>query len=111
MISGESVECPACGGAGGGPFGRAGSAWDVESYECPRCEGTGRVALLVTATQPRPPIAATAVTGLAKTTADPARRPETGKDAKRGPKKAPSATPAAAMTRGAKKTATRKSRG
>jgi hypothetical protein len=34
-------ECPACGGAGGGPFGRAGSGWDVETYECPRCEGWG----------------------------------------------------------------------
>lgn len=36
-------ECTACGGSGGGPFGRAGSAWDDESYECPRCEGTGRL--------------------------------------------------------------------
>jgi hypothetical protein len=34
-------ECPACGGAGGGPFGRAGSGWDIETYECPRCEGWG----------------------------------------------------------------------
>ena len=33
--------CPACGGAGGGPFGRAGSAWDVEDFVCPRCEGRG----------------------------------------------------------------------
>ena len=37
----ERVDCPACGGAGGGPFGRAGSAWDTEDYECPRCRGTG----------------------------------------------------------------------
>jgi hypothetical protein len=37
-------ECPACGGAGGGPFGRLGSAWDVESYVCARCEGLGVVA-------------------------------------------------------------------
>lgn len=36
-------ECPACGGAGGGPFGRSGSAWDVETYVCPRCEGLGVV--------------------------------------------------------------------
>jgi DnaJ-class molecular chaperone len=33
--------CPACGGAGGGPFGRAGSAWDTEDYVCPRCAGAG----------------------------------------------------------------------
>ncbi len=33
--------CPACGGSGGGPFGRAGSAWDVETYECIRCGGWG----------------------------------------------------------------------
>ncbi|MBL8609103.1 MAG: hypothetical protein JNL38_17380 [Myxococcales bacterium] len=33
--------CPSCGGAGGGPFGPAGSAWDDESWVCPRCEGTG----------------------------------------------------------------------
>jgi hypothetical protein len=37
-------ECPACGGAGGGPFGRPGSAWDIETYICPRCEGLGVVA-------------------------------------------------------------------
>jgi hypothetical protein len=35
--------CPACGGAGGGPFGRAGGAWDDEAYVCPRCEGAGVV--------------------------------------------------------------------
>ena len=28
-------------GSGGGPFGRAGSAWDVETYECVRCGGRG----------------------------------------------------------------------
>lgn len=44
MVSTER-ECPACGGAGGGPFGRAGSAWDDEAYVCPRCEGEGRIAL------------------------------------------------------------------
>jgi hypothetical protein len=36
--------CPACGGSGGGPFGRPGSAWDVEDYVCPRCRGLGFVA-------------------------------------------------------------------
>jgi hypothetical protein len=36
-------ECPACGGSGGGPFGRAGSGWDIETYECPRCEGWGYI--------------------------------------------------------------------
>jgi hypothetical protein len=40
----ETVTCPACGGAGGGPFGPAGSAWDDESYVCPRCKGTGVIA-------------------------------------------------------------------
>ena len=39
--SGE--ECPACGGSGGGPFGRANSGWDIETYECPRCEGWGYI--------------------------------------------------------------------
>ncbi len=38
------LECPACGGAGGGPFGRLGGAWDTEDYVCPRCEGSGVVA-------------------------------------------------------------------
>jgi hypothetical protein len=33
--------CPACGGAGGGPLGRAGRAWDSEDYVCPRCRGLG----------------------------------------------------------------------
>lgn len=37
----ETVTCPACGGAGGGPFGRAGSAWDDDAYVCPRCKGAG----------------------------------------------------------------------
>jgi hypothetical protein len=39
----ERHPCPACGGAGGGPIGRANSACDIESYECPRCEGSGFV--------------------------------------------------------------------
>lgn len=41
----EKITCPACGGAGGGPFGPAGSAWDDEAYVCPRCEGAGKIAL------------------------------------------------------------------
>jgi hypothetical protein len=41
MTSPTREECPACGGAGGGPFGRANSGWDIETYECPRCEGRG----------------------------------------------------------------------
>lgn len=39
----ELVTCPACGGAGGGPFGPAGSAWDDEAYVCARCKGRGVV--------------------------------------------------------------------
>ena len=39
----EREACPACGGSGGGPFGRAGSGWDVETYECIRCEGWGYI--------------------------------------------------------------------
>jgi len=41
----ERVACPSCGGAGGGPFGRAGSAWDDEEYVCPRCKGVGMLAV------------------------------------------------------------------
>jgi hypothetical protein len=41
----ERLPCPACGGAGGGPFGRAGSAWDDEEYVCSRCEGVGFVVM------------------------------------------------------------------
>jgi hypothetical protein len=44
-MSDDRVTCPACGGAGGGPFGPPGSAWDVESYECPRCRSLGVVPL------------------------------------------------------------------
>jgi hypothetical protein len=43
MVLQERVSCPACGGAGGGPIGRAGSAWDDEDYVCPRCEGEGMI--------------------------------------------------------------------
>lgn len=45
MTGEERITCPACGGAGGGPFGRAGSAWDDESYVCPRCKGAARIAI------------------------------------------------------------------
>lgn len=41
----DRVACPSCGGAGGGPFGRAGSAWDDDDYLCPRCEGAGIIVL------------------------------------------------------------------
>jgi len=41
----EHVTCPACGGAGGGPFGRAGSAWDSEDFVCSRCKGEGMILL------------------------------------------------------------------
>jgi len=41
----DRVVCPSCGGAGGGPFGRVGSAWDDEDYVCPRCKGVGAIAL------------------------------------------------------------------
>jgi hypothetical protein len=41
----QRIACPSCGGAGGGPFGRAGSAWDDEDYVCPRCQGAGAIAL------------------------------------------------------------------
>jgi hypothetical protein len=48
-------ECPACGGSGGGPFGRAGSGWDIESYECPRCEGWGYIREVLAAEE-EPPV-------------------------------------------------------
>jgi len=69
------LACPACGGSGGGPFGRLGSAWDVETYECPRCHGTGVVDVDVAAgaALPRP---------LAKGSA---RRPEPPVAERRGP--------------------------
>lgn len=41
----QRIACPSCGGAGGGPLGRAGSAWDDDEYVCPRCEGAGAIAL------------------------------------------------------------------
>lgn len=52
----EVMPCPACGGGGGGPLGRAGSAWDDENYVCPRCKGLGVVPLqdVMVAAPPRP---------------------------------------------------------
>ncbi len=41
----ERAPCPACGGAGGGPFGRAGGIWDDEAYVCTRCQGEGVVSI------------------------------------------------------------------
>ena len=52
----DKVPCPACGGAGGGPFGRAGSAWDDEGYVCVRCEGVGLVSEIEAAPVARPGI-------------------------------------------------------
>lgn len=48
----DCISCPACGGAGGGPFGRAGSAWDDDDYVCPRCKGAGVIALDDVAVRP-----------------------------------------------------------
>jgi hypothetical protein len=65
MSSVKREVCPACGGAGGGPFGRANSGWDIETYECLRCEGWGYIRESVDgdepASAPRP--------GIVKTTA------------------------------------------
>jgi hypothetical protein len=61
-------ECPACGGAGGGPFGRANSGWDVETYECPRCEGRGY--LIEVVASPDDVAAPIARPGIAKTVPD-----------------------------------------
>lgn len=49
----DCITCPSCGGAGGGPFGRAGSAWDDEDFVCPRCKGRGVIALDDVAGVPR----------------------------------------------------------
>jgi hypothetical protein len=68
----ERIPCPSCGGAGGGPLGRAGGAWDDEEYVCPRCKGLGVVAL-DDVMIPRP--------GLAKASPDeaqPGKRKQTG---------------------------------
>jgi hypothetical protein len=70
----ERVACPSCGGAGGGPFGRAGGAWDDESYVCPRCKGVGTIALEVAAQSQRPGIAK--AVPVADAPATPAAQPE-----------------------------------
>ncbi len=71
----ERTPCPACGGAGGGPFGRAGGAWDDEEFECARCEGVGQI--LKSDSEPsdagRPGLAKTATP-----TAKPGERKRTG---------------------------------
>jgi hypothetical protein len=51
-VGDDCITCPACGGAGGGPFGRAGSAWDDEDFVCPRCKGVGVIALDDVAVRP-----------------------------------------------------------
>ena len=72
----DRLACPACGGAGGGPFGRAGSAWDDEEYVCSRCEGVGFVEL-DGAMRVAPPSRAP---GLVKAVPDAApAKPDTGK--------------------------------
>lgn len=50
------MSCPACGGAGGGPFGRAGSAWDDEGYMCSRCKGEGMILVADEVASQRPGI-------------------------------------------------------
>ena len=75
----ERHECPARGGAGGGPFGRANSGWDVETYECPRCEGWGYIREAVAALDEDP--APMPKPGIVKTT------PETRAAAASGEKK------------------------
>lgn len=49
----QRIACPSCGGAGGGPFGRAGSAWDDDEYVCPRCEGVGAIMMDDVMTSPQ----------------------------------------------------------
>ncbi len=66
--------CPACGGAGGGPFGRTNSGWDIETYECTRCEGWG---YLRESAEPIAEPPAIVRPGLAKTSSPPAKPEET----------------------------------
>jgi hypothetical protein len=77
MIPPDREPCPACGGAGGGPFGRANSAWDVESYECVRCGGWGYIREAEVPVDAEPP--AVARPGLAKTAPDRAPADEADK--------------------------------
>jgi hypothetical protein len=66
------MTCPSCGGAGGGPIGRAGSAWDDEEYVCPRCEGAGVIRIGQDAASQRPGIVK--ATGTAADDADEKKR-------------------------------------
>lgn len=72
----ERVACPSCGGAGGGPFGRAGSVWDDEAYVCPRCKGAGALALDEVLVQSQRP-------GLVKAVPDAAAAPDAAQKKKR----------------------------
>jgi hypothetical protein len=74
MIPPDCEECPACGGSGGGPFGRAGSAWDVETYECIRCGGRGYVKI-GEVVAPSERAVAVARPGIAKTSPERAAAP------------------------------------
>lgn len=73
----DLVTCPSCGGAGGGPFGRAGSAWDTEEFVCPRCKGVGALTPeeLITTNQER---ARPGIAKAAKAAADDAAKKKTG---------------------------------
>jgi len=68
MSAAKHEECPACGGTGGGPFGRANSAWDIETYECIRCEGWGYLREVVAMPDEGPPVMARP--GIVKATPD-----------------------------------------
>ena len=87
MAPTDREECPACGGSGGGPFGRAGSAWDVETYECIRCGGWGYLRAAAEIDEAPPAVARP---GIAKTSPErvvveePARRA-----ASQGPRRGP----------------------
>lgn len=74
-MSQERTTCPACGGAGGGPFGPAGSVWDSEDYVCTRCKGEGVIAIDPAA--PRPGIVK-AATPSAERAAETEKRKATG---------------------------------
>jgi hypothetical protein len=76
MTTNDVMACPACGGAGGGPFGRAGNGWDVETYECPRCQGAGVVSVR---DEEARAAAAASRPGVAKAQADARRRVEPSK--------------------------------
>lgn len=79
-ISLDATPCPACGGSGGGPFGRPGSAWDVEDYVCPRCQGLGMLQLAGASTSEAARVAGP---GIAKTSQPPAAPEEKSRRATR----------------------------